>query len=88
MAQAQDVYFSGNGNGIGKIWKNNTLLYSIADTSAVMINDMKVADDNTIYSAGYNYSNYRGHVWLNDSVIFTTNYTTFIERIALDSNGY
>ena len=88
MAQAQDVYFSGNGNGIGKIWKNNTLLYSIADTSAVMINDMKVADDNTIYSAGYNYSNYRGHVWLNDSVLFTTDATTFIERMMLNDNGW
>ena len=88
MTQAQDVYFSGNGNGMGKIWKNNTLLYNIADTSAVMINDMKVANDNTIYSAGYNYSNYRGHVWLNDSVLFTTDTQSIIERIMLNDEGW
>ena len=54
FANAQDVYYSGNGNGIGKIWKNNTLLYSIADTANVNLFDMKVNDDGSLYSAGYN----------------------------------
>ncbi len=88
MAQAQDVYFCGNGNNTGKIWKNDTLVYIISDTAAVMLNDMKVANDNTIYSAGYNYSNFRGHVWLNDSVLFTTDTPSFIERIMLNDNGW
>ena len=86
--QDQDVYFAGNGDGIGKIWKNNALVYSISDSSAVMINDMKVANDSTIYSAGYNYSDFRGHVWMNDSSIFTTDDATFIERIIVDANGW
>ncbi|MBR5631403.1 MAG: choice-of-anchor J domain-containing protein [Bacteroidales bacterium] len=88
MAQAQDVYFSGNGNNIGKIWKNDTLIYSISDTAMVMLTDMKVANDSTIYSAGYNYSNFRGHVWLNDSVLFMTDTPTFIERMMLNDNGW
>ena len=88
MAHAQDIYFCGNGNNIGKIWKNDTLVYSISDTAMVMLTDMKVANDSTIYSAGYNYSNYRGHVWLNDSVLFMTDTQTFIERIMLNDNGW
>jgi hypothetical protein len=88
LSQDQDVYFAGNGDGIGKIWKNNTLVYSISDTASVIINDMKVVNDSTIYSAGYSYSDFRGHVWTNDSVLFTTDYTTFIERMVLGSNGW
>ena len=88
LSQAQDVYFAGHGDGIGKIWKNNTLVYSISDTAGIVINDMKVANDSTIFSAGYSYSDFRGHVWTNDSVLFTTDYTTFIKRIVLDSNGW
>lgn len=88
MAQAQDVYFCGNGNNTGKIWKNDTLIYSISDTAMVMLTDMKVANDSTIYSAGYNYSNFRGHVWLNDSVLFMTDTPTFIERMMLNDNGW
>ena len=87
MAQAQNVYFSGNSNGIGKIWKNDTLVYSISDTANVILNDMKVANDSTIYSAGYNYSDFRGHVWMNDSVLFTTDDPT-LERIVIDTNGW
>lgn len=86
-ASAQDVYFCGNGNSIGKIWKNDTLVYSISDTAAVMLYDMKVANDNTIYSAGYNYSDFRGHVWLNDSLLFTTDDPT-LERIVIGNNGW
>ena len=87
-ASAQDIYFCGNGNNIGKIWKNDTLIYSISDTAMVMLTDMKVANDSTIYSAGYNYSNFRGHVWLNDSVLFMTDTPTFIERMMLNDNGW
>ncbi len=88
LASAQDVYFSGYGNDTGKIWKNNTLIYSISDTSNVVINDMKVVNDSTIYSAGYNYSDSHGHVWMNDSTLFTTDADTWIQRIALDANGW
>ena len=88
MAQAQDIYISGNGNGIGKIWKNDSLVYSISDTTDINLFDMKVDDNGTVYSVGYSYSDYRGHVWLNDSVLFTTDAATFIERIILDDNGW
>ena len=88
MAHAQDVYVAGNHNGTGKIWKNNSLVYSISDTAAVMLTDMNVANDSTIYSAGYNYSNFRGHIWLNDSVLFMTDTQTLIERIMLNDNGW
>ena len=88
FANAQDVYYSGNGNGIGKIWKNNTLLYSIADTANVNLFDMKVNDDGSLYSAGYNYADLRGHVWMNDSILFTTNATTSVERIILNADGW
>ncbi len=87
-AEAQDVYFSGNGNGIGKIWKNNTLIYSISDTTDINLYDMKVDDNGIVYSVGYSYADYRGHVWMNDSVLFTTDTTTFIKRIILDDNGW
>ena len=87
-ASAQDVYFCGDGNNIGKIWKNDTLVYSISDTAAVMLTDMKVVNDSSIYSAGYNYSNSRGHVWLNDSILFMTDTNTFVERITLNANGW
>ena len=88
LPQDQDVYFAGNGDGIGKIWKNNALVYSISDSSAILINDMKVVNDSTIYSAGYNYSDFRGHMWMNDSSIFTTDDANFIERIIVDANGW
>jgi hypothetical protein len=87
-ASAQDVYFNGNNYGIGKVWKNNTLVYSISDSTSVTLNDMGVANDSTIYSAGYNYSNSRGHIWLNDSVLFMTDTPTFIKRILVNDNGW
>ena len=88
IVRAQDIYFSGNGENMGKIWKNNTLVYSISDTSAVIINNMKVVNDSTFYSVGYNYADFRGHVWMNDSCIFTTDDATSIERIIIDANGW
>ena len=71
IVTAQDVYFSGNGNGTGKIWKNNTLIYSMSDTTGVIMTDMKVANDSTLYSAGRTFSDTQSHVWMNDSVVFT-----------------
>ena len=87
-AQAQDVYFAGNGNDMGKIWKNNTLIYSISDTSAVIINDMKLANDSLIYSTGYSYADFRGHVWMNDSAVFTTDSSTILSRLSLNADGW
>ena len=88
LSSAQNVYFSGNGNGLGKIWKNNTLVYSISDTVGVVINDMKVANDSTIYHAGRTFSNLQSHVWLNDSVVFTADGDYLISSLALDGNGW
>ena len=85
---AQDVYFSGNDNGTGKIWKNNTLIYSISDTTDINLYDMKVDDNGIVYSVGYSSADYRGHVWMNDSVLFTTDTSSFIKRIILDDNGW
>ena len=48
---------------------------------------MKVANDSTIFSAGYNYSDFRGHIWLNDSLLFTTDNTT-LERLVIGTNGW
>jgi hypothetical protein len=87
-ASAQDVYFNGNYYGTGKVWKNNTLVYSISDSASVILTDMQAVDDNTIYSAGYNYSNSRGHIWLNDSVLFITETPTFIQQIIAHNNGW
>ena len=87
MANAQDVYFSGNGDGTGKIWKNNALIYSISDTTGIVINDMKVANDSTIFSAGRTFSDLQSHVWLNDSVVFSTD-SPALKRIVIGSNGW
>lgn len=88
MAHAQDVYFTGNGNGTGKIWKNNTLVYSISDTTAVSLVDMKVANDSTIFSAGRTFSDLQSHIWVNDSVVFTAENNDEISRIVIDANGW
>ena len=87
-ASAQDVYFAGNNNGTGKIWKNNTLVYSLSDTADIILSDMKVANDSSIYSTGYSYSDFRGHVWMNDTVLFTTDSSAYMSRIVLDANGW
>ena len=88
LANAQDVYFSGNGNGTGKIWRNNTLVYSISDTTAVSLVDMKVANDSTIFSAGRTFSDLQSHIWVNDSVVFTAEDNDEISRIVIDDNGW
>ncbi len=88
IASAQDVYFSGNGNGTGKIWKNNTLIYSMSDATGVIMTDMKVANDSTIFSAGRTFSDLQSHVWMNDSVVFTAADSYEITCLALDANGW
>ena len=88
MASAQDVYFSGDGNGIGKIWKNNTLIYSMSDATGVNMTDMKVANNGTIFSAGRTLSDTQSHVWMNDSIVFTAADGYEISSLALDANGW
>ena len=86
--QDQDVYFAGNSNGVGKIWKNDALLYSISDTTDVNLADMKMADDGSIYSAGHTYDGPIGHVWMNDSILFTTDTNNIISRLILNADGW
>ena len=86
--QPQDVYFAGNGNNEGKIWKNDTLIYSIPDTVAVNIADMKVANDSTFFSVGRTFSDLQSHVWMNDTIVFTAENNDDISRIVLDANGW
>ena len=86
--QPQDVYFAGNGDSMGKIWKNDTLVYSIPDSVAVNIADMKIANDNTIFSVGRTFSDQQSHVWMNDSVVFTAENSNHISRIVLNANGW
>ena len=92
MAQAQDVYFAGNGNGIGKIWKNNTLVYSLSDTLLVNLATMRMVSDNNLYSAGYihdtAYNHVQGRIWLNDSIVFTENPNTAINAMTLYNNDW
>lgn len=90
MAQAQDVYFAGNGNGSGKIWKNNTLVYSISDTLGIHLGDLQIANDSTIFTAGHAFDTAitQGRLWLNDSCIFADSSNSVIKRLLLDGNGW
>ena len=92
MAQAQDVYFSGNSNGTGKIWKNNTLIYSISDTISVDLSALQIAADNSVYSAGYvhdsAYEFVQGRIWLNDNIAFTADSNTAITNMVLNGNTW
>ncbi len=88
IAQAQDIYYAGNQDGVGKVFKNNTLLYSISDTSAVNLADMKVVNDSTLYCVGYTDSDQRGRLWQNDSVLFSADTNNILSRLILDANGW
>ena len=92
IAQAQDVYFAGNHNGSGKVWKNNTLIHSIADSSLVSLKAMQMATDGSIYTAGYTHDstfNYmQGRIWRNDSLIFSADSSTAINHLVLGENGW
>ena len=88
--QPQDVYVSGNHFTTGKVLKNNTLLYSITDSIDIQLKSIQVAEDGTVYGAGYAYnsSDNRGRVWMNDSCIFTADTNTFFDHIALNGNNW
>ncbi len=88
--QAQDVYVSGNHFTTGKVLKNNTLLYSITDSIDIQLKGIQVAEDGTVYGAGYAYnsSDVHGCVWMNDSCIFTADTNTYFDHIALNGNDW
>ncbi len=88
--QAPDVYVSGNHFTTGKVYKNNTLLYSITDSLDIQLKGIQVAEDGTIYGAGYAYNDtvLHGCVWMNDSCIFTADTNTYFDHIALNGNNW
>lgn len=88
--QAQDVYVSGNHFTTGKVYKNNTLLYSITDSIDIQLKGIQVAEDGTVYGAGYAYNDtvLHGCVWMNDSCIFTADTNTYFDHIALNGNDW
>ena len=88
--QAQDVYVSGNHFTTGKVYKNNTLLYSITDSIDIQLKGIQVAEDGTVYGAGYAYNDtvFHGCVWMNDSCIFTSDTNTYFDHIALNGNNW
>ena len=90
--QPQDVYIAGNHNGTGKVWKNNSMVYSISDTISVNLNAMEVAADGQVMSAGYVFDTAtefaQGRVWINDSLVFATGDSTIITSLALDGNDW
>ena len=90
IAQAQDVYVSGNHFTTGKVYKNNTLLYSITDSIDIQLKGIQVAEDGTVYGAGYAYNDtaLHGCVWMNDSCIFTADTNTYFDHIALSGNNW
>ena len=90
LAQAQDVYVSGNHNNVGKVLKNNTLLYSIADSTTIQLKGIQVADDGTVYGAGYAFggSSIQGHLWANDSCIFVSDTNTYFDHIVINDNNW
>lgn len=90
IAQAQDVYFAGNGNGTGKVWKNNTLIYNLSDSLTHRLQALQVTPEGTVYSAGFVHDTAysEGRVWLNDSLIFSAGENSVINNLALDGNGW
>jgi hypothetical protein len=92
FAQAQDVYFAGNGSGTGKIWKNNTLIHSISDTVLVNLSAMHIVSDSSILTAGYShdttYDHVQGRIWLNDSLVFDAGESTAINRLIINGNNW
>ena len=90
FAQAQDVYFAGKHNGTGKVWKNNTLVYSLSDTLSLHLDDMQVANDSTFYLAGHVFDTAltQGRVWRNDSCVFAGNPNSVVNRLHLGGDGW
>ena len=90
LASAQDVYFSGNSNGAGQIWKNDTMLYSLTDSLNLQLKALRVAEDGTTFGAGYTFdtAGVQGRVWMNDSCIFIADTNTYFDHIALNGNDW
>ena len=90
IAQAQDVYVSGNHFTTGKVFKNDTLLYSITDSLDIQLKGIQVAENGTVYGAGYAYNDtvLHGCVWMNDSCIFVADTNTCFDHIALNGNDW
>ena len=90
MVQAQDVYFCGNGNNTGKIWKNNTLLYSLTDSLSISTHALQVVSDGTVYSAGYVHDTAysQGYIWLNDSIVFSAGENSIINNLIVNGEGW
>ena len=86
MAQAQDVYFCGSGNGTGKIWKNNALMYSISDNLSVSPQALQVTSDGTVYCAGYVQDSVysQGHIWQNGSTVFSAGDNSIINSLIVN----
>lgn len=90
LAQAQDVYVSGNHFTTGKVLKNNTLLYSITDSLDIQLRGLQVAEDGTVFGAGsaFNSDGVYGRVWMNDSCVFVSDNGTYFDHIALNGNDW
>ena len=90
LAQAQDVFYSGNGNGTGKIWKNDSLLYNLTDSINVQLKALQVAEDGTTYGAGYAFDSVgiQGRIWMNDSCVFAGDTNTYFDHLVLTANGW
>ena len=92
IAHAQDVYFAGNADTIGKIWKNDTLIYSISDSISIKLNDLQPNHNGTVYTAGYAYDYSQGFVlgriWTNESCIFTSDTNTFFDHLVINDEGW
>ena len=92
VAKGQDVYFAGNSNGIGKIWKNDSLVIGLSDSLLIDMKSMQVGSDSSIFSVGMvhdsAYSFVFGRVWLNDSVVFAADTNTVVNALVLNGNGW
>ncbi len=89
-ASAQDVYFCGNGNGTGKIWKNDTLVYSISDSLPVNPQALRVTSDGTVYCAGnvQDSAYSQGHIWLNGNNVFSAGDNSIINSLIVNGDGW
>ena len=89
---AQDIYFAGNGNGTGKIWKNDSLIYSLSDTVNVNIAAMQVTPERNIYTAGHvanaSLTYMRGRVWCNDSLAFEAGDHSIINSLVFNDGSW
>ena len=89
IAQAQDVYYSGNHDVTGKVWKNNSLLYSLSDSLSIQLKALQVAEDMTVYAPGYAYdtAGNSARVWMNDSCVFYANTNSYFDQLAITEDA-